>query len=226
MKLSVIIPVYNEEKTLTVIIKKVEAISLEKEIIIVDDGSTDRTPEILQQYKHKKNFTILTHRSNQGKGMAVRSGIKHVAGDITIIQDADLEYDPKDYMKLIEPMRDGKELVIYGARRPLGLSSVHLSSYLAAKFLSFLTNILYKQKLTDEPTCYKVFDSNLLKSIVLRCKGFEFDPEITAKVARRGITIKEIPVSYYPRKFTEGKKIRLIDGIIAVWVLLRYRFVN
>jgi dolichol-phosphate mannosyltransferase len=226
MKLSVIIPVYNEEKTLTVIIEKVDSISLDKEIIIVDDGSTDRTPEILEQYKHRKNFTVLRHHSNQGKGMAIRSGIREVTGDITIIQDADLEYDPKDYIKLIEPIRSGKELVMYGARRPLGPSSVHLSSYLAAKFLSFLTNILYMQKLTDEPTCYKVFDSNLLKSIVLRCKGFEFCPEITAKVARKGILIKEIPVSYYPRKFSEGKKIRLIDGIIAVWVLLKYRFVN
>lgn len=225
MKLSVIIPVYNEEQTLPVIIKKVIEVSLDKEIIIVDDGSTDSTPEILERYKDEKDLKIIRHKSNQGKGMAIRSALGQITGDITIIQDADLEYDPRDYSKLIELIRDKGELVVYGARRKAGPFHSHLRSYLGRKIISFLTNILYNQGLTDVPTCYKAFDSKLLKSIPLSCKGFEFEPEITAKIAKRRIKIKEIPVNYYPRRFREGKKIRWIDGVIAVWVLLKYRFV-
>jgi len=225
MKLSVIIPVYNEEQTLPVIIKKVIEVSLDKEIIIVDDGSTDSTPEILERYKDEKDLKIIRHKSNQGKGMAIRSALGQITGDITIIQDADLEYDPHDYSKLIEPIRNKGELVVYGARTKTGSFHSHLRSYLGRKIISFLTNILYNQGLTDVPTCYKVFDSKLLKSIPLSCKGFEFEPEITAKIAKRRIKIKEIPVNYYPRRFREGKKIRWIDGVTAVWVLLKYRFV-
>jgi len=225
MKLSVIIPVYNEEQTLPVIIKKVIEVSLDKEIIIVDDGSTDSTPEILERYKDEKDLKIIRHKSNQGKGMAIRSALGQITGDITIIQDADLEYDPHDYSKLIEPIRNKGELVVYGARTKAGSFHSHLRSYLGRKIISFLTNILYNQGLTDVPTCYKVFDSKLLKSIPLSCKGFEFEPEITAKIAKRRIKIKEIPVNYYPRRFREGKKIRWIDGVTAVWVLLKYRFV-
>ena len=225
MKLSVIIPVYNEEQTLPVIIKKVIEVSLDKEIIIVDDGSTDSTPEILQRYKDEKDLKIIRHKSNQGKGMAIRSALGQITGDITIIQDADLEYDPRDYSKLIELIRNKGELVVYGARTKAGPVPPYFKSYLGRKIISFLTNILYNQGLTDVPTCYKVFDSKLLKSIPLSCKGFEFEPEITAKIAKRRIKIKEIPVNYYPRRFREGKKIRWIDGVTAVWVLLKYRFV-
>jgi len=225
MKLSVIIPVYNEEQTLPVIIKKVIEVSLDKEIIIVDDGSTDSTPEILERYKDEKDLKIIRHKSNQGKGMAIRSALGQITGDITIIQDADLEYDPRDYSKLIELIRNRGELVVYGARTKAGPFPPYFKSYLGRKIISFFTNILYNQGLTDVPTCYKVFDSKLLKSIPLNCKGFEFDPEITAKIAKRRIKIKEIPVNYYPRRFREGKKIRWIDGVIAVWVLLKYRFI-
>lgn len=226
MKLSVIIPTYNEEKTLPAIIKKVNEVSLDKEIIIVDDGSTDSTLKILEEYRYRNDFKILRHDTNQGKGTAIRSGIEKVTGDIAIIQDADLELDPQDYIRLIEPINNGEELVIYGARAWVGPFYSRLRSHLGRKIISFLTNILYNQSLTDEPTCYKVFDSKLLKSIPLKCKGFEFDHEITAKIAKRGIKIKEIPINYYPRGFREGKKIRWIDGVTAIWVLLKYRFVN
>jgi len=225
MKLSVIIPAYNEEKTLPVILKQVIDVPFDKEIIIVDDGSTDGTPKILKQYHHIKGIKIIRHQSNKGKGMAVRTALRHVTGNIVIIQDADLEYDPQDYQALIEPVKNMKELVVYGARTWAKKRS-HILSYLGCKILSFLTNVLYSQNLTDEPTCYKVFDSGLLKSIPLDCKGFEFDPEITAKVSKRGVKIKEIPIKYYPRSFKEGKKITWVDGIIAVWTLIKYRFIG
>ena len=225
LKLSVIIPAYNEEQTLLAIIKKVTEIPLDKEIIIVDDGSTDSTPRILSNHKDKHGFKIVRHNSNQGKGMAIRSAINHITGDITIIQDADLEYDPQDYLRLIEAMKNGGEPVMYGARI-WKKKHLHISSYLGSKIVTFLTNLLYRQKLTDEPACYKAFDSRFLKSIPLRCKGFEFDPEITAKISKRGIKIKEISIRYRPRGFKEGKKIRWIDGVVAVWVLLKHRFVN
>lgn len=225
MKLSVIIPSFNEEQTLPIIIKKVHDVPFKKEILIVDDGSTDGTTKILENLKHRHGFKILKHESNMGKGMAVRSAIDWVTGDITIIQDADLEYDPGDYIKLIEPIKNGREQVMYGTRS-WTMKHSHILSYLGCKILTLLTNLLYNQSLSDEPTCYKAFDSKLLKSIPLNCKGFEFDPEITAKISKRGIKIKEIPVRYYPRGFREGKKITWIDGVIAVWVLLKYRFVD
>ncbi len=226
MKLSVIIPTYNEEQTLSLIIKKVIEVPLDKEIIIVDDGSTDSTPEILERYKNRKGFKILRHGSNQGKGMAIRSALGHITGDIIIIQDADLEYDPQDYIKLIEPVKNGEGFVVYGSRTSVSDHHSYLMFYLGGRLISFVTNILYNQRLTDELTCYKVFDSKLIKSISLNCKGFGFDAEITAKIARRGVKIKEIPIRYYPRKFSEGKKIRWIDGVIAIWILLKYRFVS
>ena len=225
MKLSVIIPVYNEEKTLPVILKQVLDVPLNKEIIIVDDGSTDNTSKILEQYYHRKDLKVIRHKSNKGKGMAVRTALGYVTGSIVIIQDGDLEYDPRDYLALIEPVRSGRELVVYGARTWKKLQS-HTLSYLGCKTLSFLTNMLYRQHLTDEPTCYKVFNARLIKSIPLDCKGFEFDPEITAKVSKRGVKIKEIPIKYYPRSFREGKKIIWIDGIIAIWTLIKYRFIS
>ena len=225
LKLSIIIPAYNEEQTLLTIIKKFTEIPLDKEIIIVDDGSTDSTPRILSNYKDKYGFKIVRHNSNQGKGMAIRSAINHIAGDITIIQDADLEYDPQDYLRLIEAMKNGGEPVMYGART-WQRKHLHISSYLGSKMVTFLTNLLYRQKLTDEPTCYKAFDSKLLRSIPLKCKGFEFDPEITAKISKQGIKIKEISIRYHPRGFKEGKKIRWIDGVVAVWVLFKHLFIS
>jgi len=227
MKLSVIIPCFNESKTIKTIVDLIIKTPVkEKEIIIVDDCSTDGTQDLLKKEIEPLVSKVIYHEKNMGKGMAVRSAIGHITGDIIVIQDADLELDPQDYMRLIGPIKSRKELVIYGARTGVGPFHSNLIFYVGRKILSFLTNILYNQRLTDAPTCYKVFDSRLLKSIPLRCKGFEFDPEITAKIAKRGIKIREIPIKYYPRKFREGKKIRWTDGVIAVWILIKYRFVN
>jgi glycosyltransferase involved in cell wall biosynthesis len=218
---------YNEEKTLHQIFTKVRQAPIEKEIIIVDDGSTDGTRTLLKKYEQTDNVKVIYQDKNYGKGAAIRAAISLVAGDITIIQDADLEYDPEDYLKLIEPFRAGVVKVVYGSRF-LNKQNRHSYRrfYLGGVFLSLLTNLLYFQRLTDESTCYKVFDSRLLKSINLKCKGFEFCPEVTAKVAKRGILIKEIPISYYPRSIQEGKKISWRDGLKAIWILLKYRIID
>lgn len=227
MLLSVIIPAYNEKETILEILKSIDAVEIYKEIIIVDDGSTDGTRELLSQFKDSKNVHVYLHSENMGKGMAIRTAIPHCSGDIIIIQDADLEYDPKDYVKLIEPFKDKNVKVIYGSRfLNCANKYSYFRFYLGGRLLSLITNILYGQRLTDEPTCYKVFDAELLKSITLKCKKFEFCPEVTAKVAKRGFKIKEISINYYPRTLSEGKKITWKDGIEAIWVLLKYRFVN
>jgi len=227
MKLSVLIPVYNEVETLSEIVEKIRKIPLEMEIIMVDDGSTDGSIEILESFREIENIKVIYHPKNRGKGAAIRTAIEHITGDIAIVQDADLEYDPEDYLKLVKPIQEGKTKVIYGSRF---LKSENKHSYtrfyLGGRLVSFCTNILYNQRLTDEPTCYKVFDAALLKSIKLRCERFEFCPEVTAKVAKMGIRIPEIPINYYPRSIQEGKKIRWTDGLEAIWTLIKYRFVN
>ena len=227
MKLSVIIPVYNEKNTLPSIISKVQQVSIKKEIIIVDDGSTDGTKELLKGYEKLKDIKIIYQRKNLGKGAAIRAAIPLITGGITIIQDADLEYDPQDYLKLIKPISTNNTKVIYGSRF-LNKRNKHSYQrfYLGGLLLSIITNLLYSQKLTDEPTCYKVFDSKLLKSINLKCVGFEFCPEVTAKVAKRGIFIKEVPINYYPRSIQEGKKINWKDGVKAIWTLIKYRVIK
>jgi len=226
MKLSVIIPCHNESSTIKIIVDRTIKVPVEKQIIVVDDFSTDGTREIIKEHVEPLVDKVIYHDKNVGKGMAVRSAINEISGDITVIQDADLELDPQDFLKLIEPIRDGEEQVIYGARRGDEPFLSYPLFHLGRKVLTILTNFLYGQKLTDMETCYKVFDSRLLKSIPLNCKGFEFEPEITAKVAKRGIKIKEIPINYSPRNFEEGKKIRWIDGIVALWILFKYRFTN
>ncbi len=220
-------PIYNEKNTLEEIFQKIVAVPIEKEIIMVDDGSTDGTRDILKKYEKLDFVKVIYQKGNFGKGSAIKAGIPHITGDITIIQDADLEYDPNDYLKLVEPIKDKKEKVIYGSRF-INKSNKHSyrSFYLGGLLVSFITNILYWQKLTDEPTCYKVFDTELLKSIKLNCTGFEFCPEVTAKIAKKGIRIKELPINYYPRTLDEGKKITWKDGLQAIWVLFKYRFVN
>ncbi len=229
MKLSVIMPAYNEEKTIREIVEKVINISIQKEIIIIDDKSTDSTLSIINELKAQYNeqIVVLTHTKNRGKGAAIRTGIKEITGDIVIIQDADLEYDPLDYQKLIEPIIQKEEKVIYGSRF-LEKENKHssLSFYLGGRLVSLITNILFNQRLTDEPTCYKVFDADFLKSINLKCEGFEFCPEVTAKVAKKGIKIKELPIKYYPRKIDEGKKIKWYDGVEAIWTLFKYRVIK
>lgn len=235
VRLSVLMPAYNEKDTIEKIIKKVQAVKLGKvklEIVIVDDGSRDGTREILSRLAKKHhNIKVILHKKNGGKGRAVRTAIENMTGDIAIIQDADLEYDPDDYPKLIQPIIDGKTKVVYGSRflggrDPKKHRTYMATNYYATKFLSMMSNILYDAKITDEPTCYKVFDAKVLKSIPLKCERFEFCPEVTAKVRKRGYRILELPISYYPRSIEEGKKINWKDGVEAVWALIKYRFVD
>jgi dolichol-phosphate mannosyltransferase len=230
-KLSILIPAYNEEGTIKELIDKVKKVdlskfNLEKEIIIIDDGSKDKTIEIVSSLPDVK---LIKHSKNAGKGMAIRTGIKYVTGKYVVIQDADLEYDPEDYKILIAEALKNDADVVYGSRRLRKDNPKHsgLSFYLGGVGLTWLTNLLYPHlKITDEPTCYKFFKTKLIKSIPLRCKRFEFCPEITAKVAKRKIKIYEVPISYYPRSIKEGKKISWRDGIEAIWTLIKYRFVD
>lgn len=226
MLLSVLIPAYNEINNIQNILDKIQEINIPKEIIVVDDGSTDGTRELLKTLESDV-IKVVLHEKNQGKGGAIKTAIKHSTGNIIIIQDADLEYDPQDYYKLIPVIESGKEKVVYGSRF-LNKQNKHsyFTFFLGGQVVTWITNILYGQNLTDEPTCYKVFDADLLKSIKLNCTGFEFCPEVTAKIAKLGFKIPEIPISYYPRSISEGKKINWKDGVEAIWVLVKYRFVN
>jgi len=229
MKLSVIIPAYNEKRTILEILDRIDKtpLSIEKEIIIIDDFSTDGTRDILKNIK-KRNINIFYHEKNIGKGSAIRTGLKKITGDIVIIQDADLEYDPNDYQKLIDPIIKNKAKVVYGSRN-LGKGKherSHFSFYIGGVFLSKLANLLYGIKITDEATCYKVFKADIIKNIKLKCKKFEFCPEVTAKIAKKGIKIVEIPISYHPREKNEGKKINWKDGVEAIYTLIKYRFLN
>ncbi len=228
MKLSIIIPVYNEKKTLPKLLKKVENVKgINKEIIIVDDGSRDGTRDFLNKVKRK--YKVIFHEKNQGKGMAIRTGLKHATGDIVIIQDADLEYDPNDYHKLIKPIVEGKAKVVYGSRRLQKQKEeyANIGFYIGGIGLNFIANLLYPNlHITDEATCYKVFKADVIKNLNLKCKRFEFCPEVTAKLAKRKIKIMEIPISYHPRSVEEGKKINWKDGLEAVWTLLKYKFID
>jgi len=225
MKLSVIIPVYNERITIEEIVKRVEKVNVSKEIIIVDDSSTDGTREFLKGLK-MANVRIIYHDKNAGKGQAIRTALPFVTGNIVIIQDADLEYNPEEYYKLIEPIEKGKAEVVYGSRilgkKFHSVSFQNFIFYLGGKSLSILTNFLYGSDITDEPTCYKVFKTDILKSLNLQCIGFEFCPEVTAKILKQGIKIHEVPISAFARSVKEGKKIRLKDWFIAVWTLIKY----
>jgi len=231
-KLSIIIPVFNEKKTIEQILAKLENLDLgvAKEVIIVDDFSTDGTREILKKYENK--YRIVYHEKNYGKGRALRSGFAYATGDWITVQDADLEYDPVDFRVLLEKTKEPGVSVVYGSRRFgrryhyfEGRYSGHLFA-LGGIFVTWLTNFLYGTKITDEPTCYKMFQRDLLKSIDLKCERFEFCPEVTAKIAKRGIKIYEVPINYYPRHKDEGKKINWHDGLEAIWTLLKYRFKN
>ena len=225
MKLSVIIPVYNEKQTILKIVRKVKAVGLEKEILIVDDGSTDGTREELKSLERDQEISIFYHDQNRGKGKAIRTALEHVQGDLVIVQDADLEYDPQDYTKLVRPIMEGKTKVVYGSRY---LSKENILPFTKFKIgvllLNWLVKVLYGFHITDEATCYKVFKAELLKSLSLKCKKFEFCPEVTAKVLKRGHNIIELPISYRYRTVEEGKKIGWKDGLSAVLTLIRYRF--
>lgn len=225
LKLSVLIPVYNEKNTLLDIIRRVEAVPVEKEIIIVDDFSTDGTREIMKGID-SPDIRIYFHPHNRGKGAAIRTAIPHATGDIVLIQDADLEYDPMDYPKLIAPILDGRADVVYGSRF-LGTHRAFLFwHYVGNKFLSFLTNLLYNTMLTDMETCYKVFRADVIKGLNLKSDRFQIEPEITAKIFKKGYKVFEVPISYAGRDFKEGKKITWRDGIWAVMTLVKYRLVD
>ena len=226
MKLSIVIPIYNEEKTLLTILEKVRAQDMEKEIILVDDGSTDGTREILSSLDYPEVRVIL-HDQNQGKGAALRTGFREVTGDIIIIQDADLEYNPEEYRFLIKPILDGVADVVYGARFLGGPHRVlYFWHYCGNKLLTLITNVLFNINLNDMETCYKVFKREALQGLTIVSNRFGFEPEITAKMVKRGQRIYEIPISYFGRTYAEGKKITWKDGVVALYTLLRFRLFN
>jgi len=222
--LSVIIPVYNEKSTISEVIEKVSAVEIpiDKEIIVVDDGSTDGTVEILQSHPIKITKTYLTP-INIGKGAAVRIGLTLAKGDIILIQDADLELDPNEYKQLLQPIFANETSVVYGSRF-LGENRVAPIRRAANYFLTFTTNILYRTNLTDMETAYKIFTSEVARTLSLGANRFEIEPEITAQIAKNGYKITEVPITYRPRTKFEGKKIKWKDGVKALWTLLKYRF--
>ena len=225
----------NYKNTIKEILRQVNAVKLEgieREIIVVDDSSQDKSKDIVQKLK-TKNIKLVVHKKNEGKGAAVVSGIKKSKGDIILIQDADLEYDPNDYSKLLKPILSGKAEVVYGSRLknfPLRITGKKktplITHYLGNKFLTFITNLLYGNGLTDMETCYKVFKRKVVRGLEIKAKRFDFEPEFTAKIMKKGIKIHEIPIKVKPRGYDEGKKITWKDGFIAVWTLLKYRFVD
>ena len=231
LKLSVIIPVYNEDKTIKKTIAKVKKVQLkniQKEIIIVDDYSSDNTRSILKDFSNK-SLKILFHKKNMGKGAAIRTGLKKATGDIILIQDADLEYDPRYYGKLLEPIAKKRADVVYGSRVASiikNIKNMYKLHYIGNLFLTSMTNLLYGVKITDMETGYKVFRRDVIKDMNLRAKRFDFEPEITAKILKKGYKIVEVPISFVGRKFDEGKKITWKDGVKAMYYLIKYRFVD
>ena len=225
MKLSVVIPVYNEKKTLSELICRVEAVKLEKEIIIVDDASTDGTRDLLKKYEEQERFKVIYQSKNAGKGSALRAGFDMAEGEIIIVQDADLEYDPKEYPLLIEPILDGRADVVYGSRFLGGTHRVFFFwHYVGNKVLTTLSNMCTNLCLTDMETGYKVFRRTVLDSFILKCNRFGFEPEFTSKVARHAFRVYEVPISYSGRGYEEGKKIDWKDGVAALWFIFRFRF--
>ena len=225
MKLSVIIPVHNELHTIREALRQVQEVDLEKEIIVVDDRSSDGTREILAQITDDE-VKVVYHDQNTGKGAAIRTALQYVTGDIIIIQDGDLEYNPAEYHKLIEPIVEGRASVVYGSRFLGEITNMHFWNYIANKILALTASLLFFNWITDEGTCYKVFKTDVLKSLHLNCTGFDFCPEVTAKVRKRGYKIVEVPISYHGRSTEEGKKIRWQDGLEAFLTLIKYRLVD
>jgi len=227
MKTTVIVPAYNEEKTIKEILNRILASKIEKDIIVVDDCSTDKTKKVLKKYADENIITLLSHNKNQGKGAAIRTGLSKVNSEIILIQDADLEYDPEDYPKLIQPILEEKTQVVYGTRmHSLSNKDMHTVHYFGNKLLTFITNTLYGSRISDMETCYKVFKSEVIKDMKLRSRRFDFEPEITAKILKRGYKIHEIPIKFNPRSFKEGKKITWKDGLKHMFYLIKYRFVD
>jgi len=226
-KLSVIVPVYNERNTVVEILRRMRAVDLpiDREFVVVDDGSTDGTRAVLTQLGDS-TVKIVTHPQNRGKGAAIRTALEHVTGDLVLIQDADLEYDPDDWTKLIAPVLKGRAVVVYGSRFTGEHRNMLFLHWAGNRALSLVTNLLYNTTLSDMETCYKLFDRNVLDSITLKSDKFDFEPEVTAKVLRQGIRIYEVPISYAGREFDEGKKITWRDGFAALTALVKYRFVE
>jgi len=218
-KLTVIMPVYNERDTVADVIERVRQVAIAKELIIVDDGSTDGTSQLLDQLAGGE-VRVLHQPRNMGKGMAIRRALSEATGDVVIIQDADGEYDPAEYPKLVAPIAAGGTAVVYGSRFRGSIENMRWPNYL------WMVRVLYRAPLTDEATCYKVFRADVVKSIPLECTGFEFCPEITSKLLKRGYRIREVPITYRGRSKREGKKINWKDGLRAIWSLVKYRFVG
>jgi dolichol-phosphate mannosyltransferase len=234
LKLSIIIPIYNEYNNIDEVIKRINAVKLPQEVscvemILVDDGSIDGTTGKLEKYKNEQTMVIHESRFNFGKGTATRIGLTYVTGDIVLIQDADLEYDPGDYPKLLQPILKKQAEIVYGSRflaQKKKLNGMSYRNWAINIILRAMTNIIYCSNLTDEATAYKMFKTDILRNIDLKSKRFEFCPEVTAKVLKKGYKIKEVPISYKGRSIEEGKKIRWYDGIEAIWTLIKYRFID
>ncbi len=225
MKVSIIVPVFNEAATIRMVLERVRMSPIEKEIVVVDDGSTDGSREILAQ-EADQDTRVFMHAKNQGKGAAIRTGLRHANGDYVLIQDADLEYDPADYEVLLKPIMRGKATVVYGSRF-LGEHKAMLFWHsVGNRMLTLITNVLYDTTLTDMETCYKLIPADLIRSMHLRARRFDFEPEITAKILRSGHRIYEVPISYAGRELNEGKKITWRDGFPALIALIKYRFVD
>jgi glycosyltransferase involved in cell wall biosynthesis len=226
-RLSVIVPVFNERNTVAEIVRRMRSVDLpvEREIVIVDDGSDDGTRDVLTQLGDS-TVRVVKHPVNRGKGAAIRTGLEHATGDVVLVQDADLEYDPEDWPKLLAPVLKGRARVVYGSRFTGERRNMLFLHWVGNRFLSLVTNILYNSTLSDMETCYKLFERNVLDGIQLRAERFDFEPEFTAKILRRGVRIYEVPISYAGREPHEGKKITWRDGVTALWTLVKYRFVK
>ena len=227
MLVSVIIPAFNEERTIGEVLDALRLLPIEKQIIVVNDGSTDGTCRVLEELRLTQELTVVHCKENRGKGFAIRSGLLHVKGNAVVIQDADMELCPNDLLQLLEPLKKEPIHVVYGSRFLTGRGNASWQNFIANRILAGYTNLLYGCRITDESTGYKAFSTELITRFNLTCEGFEFCPEVTAKILRAGYHIHEVPVSYFPRTKKEGKKLRFwSDGLFAAWTLLKYRFIS